>query len=183
MKIMTQPLLLSVSLLATALLAAGCSTPAPSVEKDELVFQVCLRDKPMAAVKRLDFTMIHPDRRDTESAMAIGTTTRQQPIFEAAAGKTANVKTTVLSMDRITWYGFEPPVDVRADIWSEWRPADYVTRTDDAPYRLQHDLSVEKRSDGTGAVNIRYRIMRYRDVLAERASRLLEIPHTDFAPC
>ena len=183
MKIMTKTNLLSGSLLLSALTLAACSTPETSVEKDELVFQVCLRDKSMASVKQLDFTLVRAERRETEDAMAVGTSIKQQPIFEAVAGKLATIKTTVLSTDRLTWYGFEPPVSVRTDAWSDWQAADYVTRTEDAAYKLQHDLGVAKEPGGAEAVKIRYRIMRYRDVLATRATRQLEIRHTDFAPC
>ena len=183
MKTMNNTILLSGSLLLAALLTAACSAPPTSVEKDELVFQVCLRDKSMAAIKQLDLTTVRADKRETEAMLPVGMSIKDQPIFEAIAGRLATVKTTVLSPDKSTWYGFNPPLDVRTDIWSDWQAADYVTRAADPAYKLRHDLDVEKQAGGTEAVKIRYRVMRYRDVLASHALRKIELRHTDFVPC
>jgi hypothetical protein len=176
-------------MLLTALLGAGCATtPDAPAADDRLVFQVCLRDKPMANVKQLDFTIVRTDKRDIEPAMPVGTTVKQQPIFEAVAGDYASIKTTVLSVDRAFWYGFAPAQGAQAarlGVWSDWQPVDYVSRTEDIAYKLQHDLAFDKQAAGASpeSVKIRYTMMHYKDMLAVRASRRLEIPHTDFVPC
>jgi hypothetical protein len=185
----SKTLLLPGSLLLTALLSTGCSTtPDAPAADDRLVFQVCLRDLPMAKVKQLDFTIVRSEKRDIESAMPVGTTVKQQPVFEAVAGDYPSIKTTVLSVDRAIWYGFAPPQGAQAarlGAWSDWQPVDYVSRTEDIAYKLQHDLAIEKQAAGANpeAVKIRYTMMHYKDMLAARAARRFDIPHTDFVPC
>jgi hypothetical protein len=180
------PLSLPCSLLLSALLATACSTTVDGpVATDQLVFQVCLRGKPMANAKQLDFTIVRADKRDIEPAMAVGASLKQQPIFEAVADHFATIKTTVLSIDRTNWYGFTPPANANLAGWTDWQPATYVSHAEDVAYKLQHDLDFQKETDvnATGAVHIRYRMMHYKDMLATRASRRLELPHTDFLPC
>jgi hypothetical protein len=184
----SKTLLLPGCLLLTAMLS-GCATkPDTPAADDQLVFQVCLRNKAMANTKQLDFTIVRADKREIEPAMAVGATVRGQPIFEAVAGGYASIKTTVLSVDRVVWYGFEPPQGAqtaRLGIWSDWRPVDYASRSEDIAYKLQHDLIIDKQpSDASpNAIKVRYTMMHYKDMLASRASRRLEIPHTDFVPC
>jgi hypothetical protein len=180
------PLSLHLAILFAAFLATACSTTVDGpVATDQLVFQVCLRGKSMADAKQLDFTIVRADKRDIEPAMAVGTSVKQQPVFEAVADHLATVKTTVLSIDRTNWYGFTPPANASLATWSDWQAAAYVSHAEDVAYKLQHDLDFEKETDSkaAGAVQVRYRMMHYKDVLATRASRRLELPHTDFLPC
>ncbi|MDB5777471.1 MAG: hypothetical protein JWP38_3604 [Herbaspirillum sp.] len=179
----TKTLLLSGSVLLTALLATACSTSKPIQAEDQLEIQVCLRDKAMARAKTLDFTIVHSDKRDTDAALAVGTSVKDQPIFEAATGQLNTIKATILSLDRKTWYAFAPPSGVSVDKWSDWQAAGYVTRSEDPAYQLQHDLSIVKDTGATDAVQIRYRMISYEDWLANNASRRLELRHTDFVPC
>ncbi|RXZ38362.1 hypothetical protein D9O50_02135 [Oxalobacteraceae bacterium CAVE-383] len=185
---MSKTLLLPGSLIAAALLCAGCSTtPDAPAADDQLVFQVCLRAKSMAATKLLDFTIVRADRRDIEPAMPVGRSVKDQPVFEAVAGSHASIKSTLLSIDRKAWYGFDLPQGsqaARLGAWSDWRPVDYVSRTEDAAYKVQHDLPIEKQADANReAVKVRFTMMHYKDVLATRASRRLELPRTDLDPC
>jgi hypothetical protein len=181
---MTKTLLLYASLLCT-LVATGCAGPDGPADNDQLVFQVCLRDSAMAATRRLDFTIIRPDKRDIEPAMAIGTSVKLQPIFEAVAASFPTVRSTVLSIDRTYWYGFEPPKTASLNGWSDWQSADYVSRTTDIAYKLEHGLPIDRAAAGAvpESVKVRYRMMHYKDVLATRASRRLELARTDFVPC
>jgi hypothetical protein len=179
--------LLSVALF-TALSSTGCSTtPDAPAADDQLVLQVCLRDKQMAKTPQLDFTIVRADKRDIEPTMPIGKSVKNQPIFETVASDYASIKTSLLSLDRITWYGFDlsPESAPHLGVWSDWQPASYVSRTEDAAYRLQHDLGIDRQTAGASpnAVKIRYTMMHYKDMLATRASRRIELARTDFPPC
>jgi hypothetical protein len=184
---MTKTPLLSCALLLTTLLSTACSTPPPDgpAATDQLVFQVCLRDPPMAKIKQLDFTIVRADKREIEPAMAVGTSVKKQPIFEAVADNFSTIKMTVLSTDRLNWYGLTPPADASLATWSDWQAAAFVSRSEDIAYKLQHDLNFDKETPGNdpGAVKIRYRMMHYKDILSTRALRRIELPHTDFVPC
>ncbi|MDB5992660.1 MAG: hypothetical protein JWQ10_4063 [Herbaspirillum sp.] len=184
---MTKTPLLSCALLLTALLSTACSTPTRDgpVATDQLVFQVCLRDPSMANTKQLDFTIVRADKREIAPAMAVGTSVKKQPIFEAVADNFSTIKMTVLSTDRLNWYGLTPPSDASLTTWSDWQAAAFASRSEDIAYKLQHDLNFDKETagNGPGAVKIRYRMMHYKDILAARAVRRIELPHTDFAPC
>ncbi|HEY4319496.1 MAG TPA: hypothetical protein VGN04_18000 [Herbaspirillum sp.] len=181
--------LLPGALLLSALLATACSTtpdaPAPD---DQLVFQACLRGQPMLGTRQLDFTFVRPDRRDIEPSMLVGTTTAQQPIFESVEGNYAGIKSTLLSVDRKVWYVFDLPQDAQAarlGTWSDWRPVGYASSSEDVAYKLQHDLAVDKDAadHARDAVKVRFTMMHYKDVLATRAMRRLELPKADFEPC
>jgi hypothetical protein len=181
-------LLLTGPLFLAALLSACSTTPDAPAPDDQLVFQVCLRAKPMLATKQLDFTIVRADRRDIEPTMSVGKSVKDQPIFEAVAGHYASVKTTLLSLDRKAWYVFDLPQDgqaARLGVWSDWQPVGYVSRSEDAAYKLQHDLAVDRKTADADrdAVKVRFTMMHYKDVLATRASRKLELPRTDFVPC
>ncbi|HWZ48041.1 MAG TPA: hypothetical protein VNX00_07470 [Herbaspirillum sp.] len=184
---MTKTPLLSCALLLTALLSTACSTPKPDgpLATDQLVFQVCLRDPSMAKTKQLDFTIVRADKRDIAPAMAVGASVKKQAIFEAVADNFSTIKMTVLSTDRLNWYGFTPPADTNLTTWTDWQAATYVSRSEDIAYKQQHDLNFDKKTDDndTRAIQIRYRMMHYKDILATRAMRRIELPHTDFAPC
>jgi hypothetical protein len=145
---------------------------------------MCLRAKPMLATKRLDFTIVRADRRDIEPSMPVGISVEGQPIFEAVAGDYANIKTTLLSLDGKAWYVFDLPQGAQAarlGAWSDWQAVGYVSRSEDVAYKLQHDLAVDKQP--ADAVKVRFTMMRYKEMLATRASRRLELPRTDLAPC
>ena len=174
---------LSAFLLLTSLLTACATAPDGPAPNDQLIFQVCLRNPPMANLKQLDFTIVRNDKREVEPALAIGTSVKKQPIFEAIADDFRTIKTTVLSTDRSGWYAFENPTGARLDAWSDWQSANYMTRTEDTAYKLEHGLPIEKEASGADAVKIRYRMMHYKDMLAARAARRFELPRDDFAPC
>ena len=187
---MSKPRLLTGALMACALLTTACSTvPDGPLSDDQMVFQVCLRAKPMSATRQLDFTIVRTDRRDIEPTMPVGRSVKDQPIFEAVAGGYANIKTTLLSVDRKVWYGFDVPDSESAQaphlgLWSDWQPVGFVSSTEDVAYKLQHGLPVEKQTDDArDAVKVRFTMMHYKDVLATRAMRKLELPRNDFVPC
>ena len=133
---MSKPRLLTGALMACALLTTACSTvPDGPLSDDQMVFQVCLRAKPMSATRQLDFTIVRTDRRDIEPTMPVGRSVKDQPIFEAVAGGYANIKTTLLSVDRKVWYGFDVPDSESAQaphlgLWSDWQPVGFVSSTE-----------------------------------------------------
>lgn len=168
--------------LFSALLIGGCASHAPA-DHDELVLQICLRDPARAGIKQLDITAVHASGRDTGAAMAIGTSVKQQAIFETEPGPFDTGTTVALSLDRITWYVFTPPYDARSEQWSDWQPANFTTPSEDPAYKLQHGMLIERNHAGIDAVALRYRVMPYRELLAMRSARHFQIPRTDYVPC
>lgn len=168
--------------LFSVLLTGGCASHAQA-EQEELVLQICLRDPARAAIKQLDMTGVHPSGRDTGAAMAIGTSVKQQAIFETEPGPFDTGTTVILSLDRITSYVFTPPYDARREQWSDWQSANFTTPSEDPAYKLQHGMLIERNHAGADAVALRYRLMPYRELLSMRSARHLQIPRSDYMPC
>ena len=170
-------------LLAMAITACSSAAPDTDAGQDQLVLQVCLRDPAKAGLKQIDITAVQADNRDTGLAMAIGTTTRQQTVLETDPGPIDAGTTVMLTLDRIIWYAYTPPYVPARAAWSEWQPASFVTPSEDPAYKLQHGMLIERNLAGKEAVQIRYRMMGYHELLAARSARHFQIPRTDFVPC